>query len=178
MELAGEVGREMILRDALSADHARFDYLILDCPPSLGVLTINALVAVDEVFLPLQPHFLALHGLSKLLRTIEVVSRRLNESLRLSGVMLCMYDSTTRLAAEVSSDVEAFFSGGPNAKEALRQAKFFETKIRRNIRLAEAPSFGQSIFQYAPDSNGAADYRALGEEVIAQTAAVARFAAA
>ena len=82
MELAGEVGREMILRDALAADDAKFDYLILDCPPSLGVLTINALVAVNEVFLPLQPHFLALHGLSKLLRTVEVVSKRLNEQLR------------------------------------------------------------------------------------------------
>jgi chromosome partitioning protein len=138
------------------------------------VLTINALVAVEEVFLPLQPHFLALHGLSKLLRTVEVVSRRLNESLRLSGVMLCMYDSTTRLAAEVSSDVEAFFSGGPTAKQALREARFFDTKIRRNIRLAEAPSFGQSIFQYAPDSNGAADYRALAEEVMAQANAQAQ----
>ena len=74
----------------------QYDYLILDCPPSLGVLTVNALVAVSEVFLPLQPHFLALHGLSKLLRTIEVVSRRLNNQLRLSGVMLCMYDSNTR----------------------------------------------------------------------------------
>jgi len=174
MELAGEVGREMILRDALEADGRQFDYLILDCPPSLGVLTINALVAVKEVFLPLQPHFLALHGLSKLLRTVEVVSRRLNESLRLSGVMLCMYDSTTRLAAEVSSDVEAFFSGGPTAKQALREARFFDTKIRRNIRLAEAPSFGQSIFQYAPDSNGAADYRALAEEVMAQANAQAQ----
>jgi len=178
MELAGEVGREMILRDALAADDAKFDYLILDCPPSLGVLTINALVAVDEVFLPLQPHFLALHGLSKLLRTVEVVSRRLNEQLRLSGVMLCMYDSTTRLAAEVSSDVEAFFSGGPSAKQAMQNAKFFDTKIRRNIRLAEAPSFGQSIFEYAPESNGAADYRALAEEVIMQTAGSLRFAAA
>ncbi len=177
MELAGEVGREMILRDALAADDGQFDYLILDCPPSLGVLTVNALVAVDEVFLPLQPHFLALHGLSKLLRTVEVVSRRLNERLRLSGVMLCMYDSTTRLAAEVSSDVEAFFSGGPTAKQALREAKFFDTKIRRNIRLAEAPSFGQSIFQYAPDSNGAADYRALANEVLAQTVSYARAAA-
>src|SRR6056297_2705405 len=85
MELAGEVGREMILRDKLAVDREPFDYLILDCPPSLGVLTINALVAVDEVFLPLQPHFLALHGLSKLLRTVEIVSRRLNNRLRISG---------------------------------------------------------------------------------------------
>lgn len=168
LELAGEVGREMILRDKLQDDQEPFDYLVLDCPPSLGVLTVNALVAVNEVFLPLQPHFLALHGLSKLLRTIEVVSRRLNSSLLLSGVMLCMYDSNTRLAAEVSTDIDEFFTVGKSSREFFRNAKFFDTRIRRNIRLAEAPSFGQSIFQYSPDSNGATDYRALAEEVIAQ----------
>lgn len=171
MELAGEVGRELILRDALAADREPYDYLILDCPPSLGVLTINALVAVEEVFLPLQPHFLALHGLSKLLRTVEVVSRRLNNRLRLSGVMLCMYDSTTRLSAEVSSDVAAFFGATASSGGVHSGATFFQTRIRRNIRLAEAPSFGQSIFEYAPDSNGAADYQSLAEEVIAQEAA-------
>jgi chromosome partitioning protein len=168
LELAGEVGREMILRDRMQDDDTEFDYLVLDCPPSLGVLTVNALVAVTEVFLPLQPHFLALHGLSKLLRTIEVVSRRLNEKLRLSGVMLCMYDSNTRLAAEVSTDIDEFFQATKGARAFFCQAKFFETRIRRNIRLAEAPSFGKSIFQYAPDSNGALDYRALTEEVLAQ----------
>ena len=170
LELAGEVGREMILRDRLAEDHESFDYLILDCPPSLGVLTLNALVAVHEVFLPLQPHFLALHGLSKLLRTVEVVSRRLNSRLRLTGVMLCMYESNTRLAAEVSTDVNEFFQVGKSSRDFFRRAKFFETRIRRNIRLAEAPSFGQSIFQYAPESNGAADYLALAQEVLAQEA--------
>lgn len=168
LELAGEVGREMILRDKTSEDSENFDYVILDCPPSLGVLTVNALVAVGEVFLPLQPHFLALHGLSKLLRTIEVVSRRLNSGLRLSGVMLCMYDSNTRLAAEVSNDLDDFFQVNNSNREFFRGAKYFNTRIRRNIRLAEAPSFGQSIFQYAPESNGAVDYHALAEEVIAQ----------
>lgn len=168
LELAGEVGREVILRDKLQEDRESFDYLILDCPPSLGVLTVNALVAVQEVFLPLQPHFLALHGLSKLLRTIEVVSRRLNDRLRLSGVMLCMYDSNTRLAAEVSSDIDEFFRASKGSRAFFRDAKFFDTRIRRNIRLAEAPSFGQPIFQYAAESNGAADYRALAEEVLAQ----------
>ena len=168
LELAGEVGREMILRDRMHDDSEEFDYLVLDCPPSLGVLTVNALVAVNEVFLPLQPHFLALHGLSKLLRTIEVVSRRLNSDLRLSGVMLCMYDSNTRLAAEVSTDIDEFFQATKGARDFFRLAKFFETRIRRNIRLAEAPSFGQAIFQYAPESNGSTDYRALAEEVIAQ----------
>ena len=168
LELAGEVGREMILRDRMDDDDEELDYLILDCPPSLGVLTVNALVAVNEVFLPLQPHFLALHGLSKLLRTIEVVSRRLNDQLRLSGVMLCMYDSNTRLAAEVSTDIDEFFQATKGGRKFFRGARFFDTRIRRNIRLAEAPSFGQSIFQYASHSNGAADYQALAEEVIAQ----------
>lgn len=168
MELAGEVGREMILRDKLAVDKEKFDYLVLDCPPSLGVLTLNALVAVEEVFLPLQPHFLALHGLSKLLRTVEIVSRRLNQRLRLSGTVLCMYDSTTRLAAEVSHDIDDFFRSNQSASGVLSGAKFFDTKIRRNIRLAEAPSFGQSILQYAPTSPGAEDYRSLAAEVIEQ----------
>ncbi|QDS87659.1 Soj-like protein [Rosistilla ulvae] len=170
MELSGEVGREMILRDKVAEDDEQFDYMILDCPPSLGVLTLNALVAVEEVFLPLQPHFLALHGLSKLLRTVEIVSMRLNESLRMSGVVLCMYDSTTRLAAEVSSDVEQFFNSSQGGRHILDGAKFFDTRIRRNIRLAEAPSFGQSILQYASASNGAEDYRSLAGEVQAQIA--------
>ena len=168
LELSGEVGREMILRDAIDEDDEPFDYLILDCPPSLGVLTLNALVAVQEVFLPLQPHFLALHGLSKLLKTIEVVSRRLNNSLRLSGVLLCMYDSNTRLAAEVSTDIDDFFESTRGGRDFYAHAKFFETRIRRNVRLAEAPSFGQSIFEYSAESNGAADYAALAEEVLAQ----------
>lgn len=165
LELAGEVGREVILRDKLEADEQRFDYLLLDCPPSLGVLTLNALTAVGEVFLPLQPHFLALHGLSKLLRTIEIVARRLNTGLKLTGVVLCMYDTGTRLASEVSDDVDTFFrqqatQGGPWAS-----ARCLETRIRRNIRLAEAPSFGQSIFEYAPESHGATDYFELAKEV-------------
>ena len=166
MELAGEVGREVILRDKLEVDEEKFDYLILDCPPSLGVLTLNALTAVNEVFLPLQPHFLALHGLSKLLRTVEVVSKRLNPSLHLAGIVLCMYESGTRLAAEVSRDVDEFLSLQTQGAGVWAGARFFETRIRRNIRLAEAPSFGQSILQYSPNSNGADDYRHLAAEVL------------
>jgi chromosome partitioning protein len=170
VELAGEVGREVILRDKLAQDDAQFDYLLIDCPPSLGVLTINALTMVREVFLPLQPHFLALHGLSKLLKTIEVVGKRLNRDLKLTGVLLCLYDANTRLAAEVSTDVSAYFAQGRTADCIWSDARTFETRIRRNVRLAEAPSFGQSIFQYAPTSNGAEDYRSLAREVLAMAA--------
>jgi chromosome partitioning protein len=166
VELAGVVGREVILRDKLDEIQDRFDFLFIDCPPSLGVLTLNALAAVDEVFLPLQPHFLALHGLSKLLQTIELVARRLNERLRLTGVVVCMYESGTRLAAEVTSDVGNFFQQSRAPNRPWADAQIFQTRIRRNIRLAEAPSFGQSIFRYAPDSNGAEDYQQLALEVL------------
>jgi chromosome partitioning protein len=167
VELAGEVGREVILRDKLLQDDANFDYLLVDCPPSLGVLTINALTMVREVFLPLQPHFLALHGLSKLLRTIEIVSKRLNPDLRLTGVVLCMFDANTRLATEISSDVATYFEQDRTPDCIWATARTFQTRIRRNIRLAEAPSFGQSIFQYAPSSHGAEDYRQLAAEIVA-----------
>jgi chromosome partitioning protein len=178
LELAGEVGREVILRDKLELDDEVFDYIILDCPPSLGVLTLNALTSVDEVFLPLQPHFLALHGLSKLLRTIEIVAKRLNPGLRLSGVVLCMYESSTRLAAEVTRDVEEFLRLQSAGSTVWAGARFFETRIRRNIRLAEAPSFGQSILEYATTSNGAEDYRQLAREVLGLSEASASEVAA
>lgn len=182
MALAGRQGRESILRQRLVADPrcradadpgSRFDYVVVDCPPSLGLLSLNALAAVDEVLLPLQPHFLALHGLSKLLETVELVSEHVNPRLRLLGVVLCMYESGTRLAGEIGRDVADFFAAAAAAHPAWRDARVFETRIRRNIRLAEAPSFGQSIFDYAPDSHGAADYQALAAE-IDQAAAVVR----
>jgi chromosome partitioning protein len=169
LELAGEVGREVILRDRLQVDQTQldeaWDFVIIDCPPSLGVLTLNALVAVEEVFLPLQPHFLALHGLSKLLETIEVVVRRLNPPLRLTGVVLCMYEATTRLAQEITGDLAEFLSAVDSPDCPWHGAQVFPTRVRRNIRLAEAPSFGQTIFEYAPHSNGAADYRSLALQV-------------
>ncbi len=167
VELAGVVGRELILRDKLAEDTQAFDYLFVDCPPSLGVLTLNALAAVEEVFIPLQPHFLALHGLSKLLETIDLVARRLNNRLKLSGVVMCMYDVNTRLAAEVSADVDEFFRNARQQETPWANTLTFQTRIRRNIRLAEAPSFGQSIFQYAPASTGADDYRQLACEILA-----------
>ena len=178
VELAGVVGREVILRDKLVEVADDFDYVLIDCPPSLGILTINALSAVDDVFLPLQPHFLALHGLSKLLKTIGLVNERLNDRLQLAGVVLCLYESGTRLAAEVASDVEQFFREARKGGRAWSNVRLFETRIRRNIRLAEAPSYGESIFGYAPTSPGAEDYRALGGEMLAYYAGRAMLDAA
>ncbi len=169
VELAGVVGREVILRDKLAElPDDTFDYVLIDCPPSLGVLTLNALSAVKEILLPLQPHFLALHGLSKLLQTIDLVARRLNGQLRLTGIVYCMYESGTRLAAEVTHDVDAFFGSVKQPNTPWADARMFQTRIRRNIRLAEAPSFGQSIFSYAPDSHGAADYLQFAQELHAE----------
>ena len=167
VELAGAVGRDFILRDKLPADPQMYDYLIIDCPPSLGVLTINALTAVREIISPLQPHFLALHGLSKLLQTVKLVSQRLNRELRLTGIVFCLYDSATTLAREISRDVRTFFEDEKDRDPSLpwADAALYRTKIRRNIRLAEAPSFGQSIFDYDPKSNGADDYADLAAEV-------------
>jgi len=157
---------ELTLPDKLRQDDRPPDYLLVDCPPSLGILTLNALAAVEEVFIPLQPHFLALHGLSKLLETIEAVAARVNPRLKLGGVILCMYETNTRLAAEVSQDVAHFFQNARHQNTPWADARLFETRIRRNVRLAEAPSFGQSIFRYAPHSHGAEDYRRLAEEVV------------
>ena len=115
-------------------------------------------MAADDVFLPLQPHFLALHGLSKLLKTIGLVNERLNDRLQLAGVVLCLYESGTKLAAEITNDVDLFFKEARKGGKAWGAVRLFETRIRRNIRLAESPSFGQSIFAYAGKSPGAEDY--------------------
>ncbi len=165
-ELAGVEGREAALSTALDAVESQYDFLFIDCPPSLGVLTINALAAVDEVLIPMQPHFLALHGLSKLLETIELAAERLNPKLRLRGVVLCMYDAGTRLAAEVARDVARFFDQVQGQPSPWADACAYETRIRRNVRLAEAPSFGKSILDYASNSPGAADYRQLARDYL------------
>jgi len=165
VELAGVVGREVVLREALAQDTEQTDYMLMDCAPSLGVLTINALAAADEVFIPLQPHFFALHGLSKLLETTALVGRRINPGLRVSGVVICLYDGGTRLAQEVVRDLRAFLDASRLANVPWARAKVFETKIRRNIKLAECPSFGKTIFEYASRCSGAEDYAALAGEV-------------
>jgi chromosome partitioning protein len=166
VELAGVVGREVILRDLVQSDTESFDYVLMDCAPSLGVLTLNALAAANEVFIPLQPHFLALHGLGKLLETTALVARRINPELRVTGVVFCLYESNTRLAQEVQRDLEAYLQKSQGQKVPWAGAQVFETRIRRNIKLAECPSFGKSIFTYAPTCNGADDYRALAQEVL------------
>ncbi|MCG3180379.1 MAG: Iron-sulfur cluster carrier protein [Phycisphaerae bacterium] len=171
VELVGVVGREVILRDALTAladagESTAYDYLLLDCPPSLGLLTLNALAAADEVFICLQPHFLALQGVGKLLETVSLVYQRINPRLRVTGVILCMYETGTRLAGEVTDDLVSYLDENRAARSPWSEARIFRTIIRRNIKLAECPSFGQHIFQYEPLSHGANDYAALAAEVV------------
>ena len=166
VELAGVVGREVILRESLAADDEPYDFLLMDCGPSLGVLTLNALAAADEVFIPLQPHFLALHGLSKLLETTALVSRRINPHLKVTGVVVCLYESQTKLAQEVLRDVQSFLDSSRGANVPWKNARIFDTRIRRNVKLAECPSHGQSIFPYAPSCAGAVDYASLAAEVL------------
>lgn len=166
MELASVVGRELILRDQLAQQQGQYDILLIDCPPSLGLLTINALACADEVFIPLQPHFLALQGLSKLLQTVSLVAQRLNHGLRVGGIVLCMYESNTRLAGEVVDDIRKFLDSGRGRAVPWSKAVFFKTRIRRNIKLAESPSHGQSIFEYDKRSAGAVDYVSLAKEVL------------
>jgi len=170
VELAGVVGREVILRDALANDSEEFDYVLMDCGPSLGVLTLNALAAASEVFIPLQPHFLALHGMGKLLETCGLVARRINPGLRVTGIIICLYDASTRLANEIIRDLESYLEKARSLNVPWAEAVIFRTRIRRNIKLAECPGHGMTIFQYDPKSHGAEDYRALCGEVLAQAA--------
>jgi chromosome partitioning protein len=157
IELVGALAREQRLRQLLEPIRNRCDYILIDCPPSLGLLTINALVAADGVLIPIQCEYLALEGLTQLLNTINIVKKQLNPSLHVAGVVLTMFDPRTRLASEIVREVRNHFP-----QEA------FQTIISRNIRLSEAPSYGQAILDYDPTSPGALAYRALAEEVIAR----------
>jgi len=172
-ELSQRPERESVLGRALQPLHDRFDFIIIDCPPSLGTLTINALVAAREVVIPLQPHFLALQGLGMLLETATAVRGVLNPSLRITGIVLCMYDKGTRLAQEVDADVRQFIASA-TPDDVWHGARVFDTVIRRNIKLAESPSFGRTIFDYAPGSNGAEDYASLAREMLEMTPAPTR----
>ncbi len=167
VEMVNTVGREQILRDALAEADLRRDYVIIDCPPSLGLLTLNALASADEVIIPLQPHFLALQGLGKLLETVSLVQRRINPGLTVSGVILCMYETTTRLAGEVRDDLREFLASAKGGATPWSDAHVFNTFIRRNVKLAECPSYGRTIFDYDSSSAGARDYSALAEEFLA-----------
>src|SRR5215472_2852838 len=156
VELVGTLARESRLRHVLEPIRERCDYILIDCPPSLGLLTVNALVAADAVMIPIQCEYLALEGLSHLLDTIEMIKNKLNPGLYIAGVVLTMFDPRTRLAGEVVREVRIHFP-----EEA------FQTIINRNVRLSEAPSYGQSILDYDPSSPGAFYYRSLADEVMA-----------
>ena len=157
MELVGAMAREYRLKQALEPIRNRCDYIIIDCPPSLGLLTINALVAADGLIIPIQCEYLALEGLSQLLNTVNIVKNKLNPSLYIAGVVMTMFDPRTRLASDIVREVRHHFP-----EEA------FQTVISRNVRLSEAPSFGKAILDYDPTSPGALAYRSLAEEVMAR----------
>ncbi len=159
--LSGTIGRELLLRDALEAyetEAARRgegpDLVLLDCPPSLGVLSLNALAAADQVLVPLQTEFFALQGMAQLLEVVRLVARRLNPRLTVLGILPCLVDARTNLSAEVLGELREHFGD-----------LLLESRIRKTVKLAEAPGFGRSIFAYAPDSKGAEDYEALAREL-------------
>lgn len=165
IELVNVPGRETILKRRLESAQHEFDYILIDCPPSLGLLTINALAVAGEVIVPMQPHFLALQGVGKLLETVALVSKRMNPGLKVSGIVLTMFDAQMKLSSEVVNDLNGFIESAKGKPLPWAEARIFQTKIRRNIKLAESPSFGQTIIKYEPTSHGAADYRALAKEI-------------
>jgi chromosome partitioning protein len=162
-ELVSVVGRETILREAIKTSSDKFDYCFIDCPPSLGLLTLNALAAAQEVLIPLQPHFLALQGFGKLLQTIDLVNKRINPVLRVKGILLCMFEARVSLPNEVKTDIERFLDKARGTNSAWAQAQLLPIFVRRNIKLAEAPSYGKTIFEYEPNCHGAQDYRKVAE---------------
>ncbi|MFQ5352424.1 MAG: ParA family protein [Candidatus Binatia bacterium] len=167
VELVSVVGREVLLRDQLFGGSLPFDIVLIDCPPSLGILTLNALSAATRVLIPVQPHFLALQGVGQLLKTTSLVSRRINPGLTVMGMIICMHESGTRLSGEVIADLEGYLASTRDSPVPWREARIMQTRVRRNIKLAECPSYGQTIFDYAPRSNGAQDYMALADELLA-----------
>ena len=166
IELVSVIGRETLLKHKLESTTHDFDFILIDCPPSLGLLTINALAVADEVIIPMQAHFLALQGVAKLLETVQLVNKRMNPKLRVGGVVLTMFDAQTKLSNEVVAELKGFIEQAKGKPLPWADAKVFNTRIRRNIKLAESPSFGQTIMQYDASSNGAADYRNLARELL------------
>lgn len=157
VELVNMVSRETRLQQALSAVRKKYDYIIIDCPPSLGLLTVNALTAADTVLIPVQCEYYALEGVAQLVQTIQSVATVWNPGLRLEGVLLTMFDGRTNLSLQVAEEVKKYFHD-----------KVYRTMIPRNVRLSEAPSFGEPIIVYDPRSKGAEVYRRLAKEVIAR----------
>jgi chromosome partitioning protein len=165
LELAAAMGREHLMRDTVAeweresrtsaGGRPPADYVIFDCPPSLGLLSINALAAADEVLIAIQTEFLALQGMSKLVEILKLLKKRVNPRLEIVGILPCLYDSRLKLAREVLAEIRKFFPG-----------QVLPCPVRSNVKLAEAPSFGKTIFEYAPESNGAQDYLALAREVV------------
>lgn len=157
VELVTRMAREQVLKNALAAVRGAYDFVFIDCPPSLGLLTLNALNAADTLLVPIQCEFYALEGLSQLMNTVRLVRRNLNPALDVEGVVLTMFDSRTNLSVQVVEEVKKFFRN-----------KVYETIIPRSVRLSEAPSFGLPIIRYAPRSSGAAAYEALARELMAR----------
>lgn len=154
IELVSIISRESRLKNALNAVKDQYDYIIIDCPPSLGLLTLNALTAADAVIIPVQCEFYALEGLSQLLSTISLVQKHLNAELIIDGVLLTMFDARTNLSTQVAAEVKKFFDD-----------RVYETVIPRSVRLSEAPSHGESILEYDPKSKGAEVYLQFAKEV-------------
>ncbi len=157
VEMVSMMSREKLLAKALAPIVDTYDYIVIDCPPSLGLLTVNALTAASSVLIPIQCEYYALEGLSQLLQTIELVQKNLNPSLEIEGVLLTMYDRRLNLARQVADEARKFFSG-----------RVYETVINRNVRLSEAPSFGKPIILYDILSTGAENYMSLTKEVLSR----------
>ena len=155
IEIAGLSERETLLKRKIEGLKDSYDYILIDCPPSLGLMTLNALVASDSIIIPIQAEFYALEGLSQLVKTVQIVGRKLNPSLHILGIVLTMFDGRTNLSIQVAEEVKKYFG-----------SKVFKTVIPRSVKLSEAPSFGESILTYAPKSKGAEAYKKLCREVL------------
>jgi len=159
IEMVGMLSRETVLRKALASVRSQYDFVLVDCPPSLGLLTLNTLTAADSVLIPIQCEFYALEGLSQLLNTVRLVQRALNPALQIEGVLLTMFDRRLNLSKQVAEDAREYFG-----------SKVFRTAIPRNVRLAEAPSFGEPIVLYDVLSAGAQSYLSLAREMLGEDA--------
>jgi chromosome partitioning protein len=162
VELVDQPHRERAMRDAIALVRDRYDYVLIDCPPSLGLITVNMLAAADSLLIPVQCEYYALEGLSQLLNTVHLVQRSLNEQLAIEGVLLTMYDARLNLSRQVAADAREYFAN-----------QVFETVIPRNIRLAEAPSFGKPIILYDVASIGAQSYMSVAKELMVRNTVAA-----